>query len=80
MKKTKVLINNKQVDVSTIELDGIDFNDHPDYCDAYIDKAEFIDGIELTPEECETLTDEYKDLVNSLANNFRWEDSYEHIR
>jgi len=48
MKKTKVLINNKQVDVSTIELDGIDFNDHPDYCDAYIDKAEFIDGIELT--------------------------------
>lgn len=40
--------------ISNIELDGIDTNDYPDFCDAYIVSAE-IDGVELTNEELDEL-------------------------
>jgi hypothetical protein len=40
--------------ISNIELGGIDTNDYPDFCDAYIISAE-IDGVELTDAEIEEL-------------------------
>ena len=40
--------------ISNIELGGIDTNDYPDFCDAYIVSAE-IDGVELTDAEIEEL-------------------------
>ena len=36
--------------ITNIELGGIDTNDYPDFCDAFIESAE-IDGVELTDEE-----------------------------
>ena len=69
----KITINNKEVDDTTIEIDGIDKEDCPDFCDAFVDTAKFVDGSELTPEECETLTMEYPDLINTLANGRFWE-------
>ena len=68
MKNEIILINNKEVNQNSIELDGIEQYDHPDYCDAYIDSAKFIDGTELTNEQCERLTMQYPDLVNGIAN------------
>lgn len=40
--------------ISNIELGGIDTNDYPDFCDAFIESAE-IDGVELTDAELEEL-------------------------
>ncbi len=40
--------------ISNIKLGGIDTNDYPDFCDAYIVSAE-IDGVELTDAEIEEL-------------------------
>ena len=68
MKNEIILINNKEVNKNSIELDGIEQYDRPDYCDAYIDSAKFIDGTELTNEQCERLTMQYPDLVNGIAN------------
>ena len=39
-----------KTNIVVIEWDGIDHSDHPDYCDAYIVRAER-DGVELTDEE-----------------------------
>ncbi len=51
---------NKELDTSkldAVEVDGIDMNDYPDFCDAYIDYAE-IDGVELTDEQYEEVNED----------------------
>ena len=40
--------------ITNIELGGIDTNDYPDFCDAFIESAE-IDGVELTDSELDEL-------------------------
>jgi hypothetical protein len=40
--------------ITNIELGGIDTNDYPDFCDAFIESAEY-DGVELTDAELEEL-------------------------
>ena len=40
--------------ITNIELGGIDTNDYPDFCDAFIESAE-IDGVELTDAELDEL-------------------------
>ena len=46
------------VNYRSIELDGIDQDDFPDFVDAYVISAEFEDGTLLSEEELEQLTDE----------------------
>ena len=59
----EIRINNKIVDMSCIEIDGIDTTDYPDFSDAYISSAIFEDGTELTVDELELLQEElYYDL------------------
>ena len=41
---------------TNVKFDGIDFNDYPDYCDAYITHAE-LNGVPLTDDEIEELND-----------------------
>ena len=59
-------INNKTVDMSSIEIDGIDTDDYPDFCDAYISKAKFEDGTELTDTELELLQEELHYDMNGM--------------
>jgi len=64
---SKIYINGKKVDNSTITIDGVDSNDYPDFCDAFVDYAEFEDGTELQTHELEILTDSYNEIVNELS-------------
>ena len=43
----------KDIDKGTIELDGIDTRDYPDFCDAFISYAEYEDGTEASEEDIE---------------------------
>jgi hypothetical protein len=58
------MIIGKEIDYDTIEIDGIDTSDYPDFCDAYISYAEYTDGTPLTDEELEKMTEEEGDLIN----------------
>ena len=49
------------------EVDGVDLKDYPDFCDAYFSYAEFANGVKLTDEELDELTDTYADVVNAMA-------------
>jgi hypothetical protein len=42
-------------------------SDYPDFCDAYIEHAEFIDGTELNDDELNELNDEHADIVYEAA-------------
>ena len=46
------------VNYGSIEIDGVDSNDYPDFVDAYVISAEFEDGTPLSEEELDQLTDE----------------------
>jgi len=59
-------LDGKPVDIRSIEIDGIDPTDRPDYSDAYIRYAEFEDGTELTPEELDRLQDENYGIIHDI--------------
>jgi hypothetical protein len=65
-----VTINGKQVDMTTLELDGVYTDDAPEFCEAHWSYGEFDDGTELTEAELETLyylsPPEYEDIISYL--------------
>ncbi len=44
-------MNNKQVNLNSIEIEDIDTNDYPDFVDAFVVYAEWDDGTEMTDRE-----------------------------
>ena len=73
----KMEINGKEVDPSSLEVDGVDSRDYPDFSDAYISYATFTDGTELSDEEMDELNDSHGDIVHELAYDSLHEDSEE---
>jgi len=65
LKRIPFDINN--VNESTLELEGIDFNDYPDFCDAFIGYAEFNDGTVVPEEQMDELNEECADMINQMA-------------
>ena len=63
-----IMLNGKQIERGAIELDGVDPKDYPDFSDAYISYAEYVDGTPLTDQEIEQLEKENYGLVNDLAH------------
>jgi hypothetical protein len=53
--------------VKNAEVDGLDSNDYPDFCDAFFSYAEYEDGTPLSDEELEQLGDENGEMINQLA-------------
>jgi len=64
-----VVINGKTVDLGSIELDGVESWDRPDYADAYAVAAEFTDGTPLTDDELDELTEKHGDIINMKAHD-----------
>jgi len=62
----QIIINEKEVDIGTIEIGGIDPSDYPDFADAYVEYAESVNGYGLTEAECELLQDKYSDIIYNL--------------
>jgi hypothetical protein len=56
-----------RVDKSSIELDGVDSSDYPDFTDAFIAAANFEDGTPLTDDELDQLGDEMADEIHQMA-------------
>ena len=54
--------------VKSLEVDGLDGDDYPDFCDAYFSYAEFEDGTPLNDEQLEELADENPEILNLIAN------------
>lgn len=61
-----ITLDGRPVDIGSIEIDGMDPEDRPDYSDAYIAYAEFEDGTELTPQEIDRLQDENYGIIHDL--------------
>lgn len=51
--------------ITNVVLDGIHHWDYPDYCDAFIDSADY-DGKEMTDKQLDDLNEDYE-LVSELV-------------
>ena len=64
-----VMVNGKEVNTGSIEVEGVNSWDRPDFADAYITYAEFSDGTPLDDDELIELENEHGDLVNQAAHD-----------
>ena len=51
-----ITVNKKVVNTESITVTDVDTNDYPDFVDAYIDYAEFVNGEPLNEEELDLLS------------------------
>lgn len=65
----------ERVNRRSIELDGIDRRDYPDFADAHVSYAELDDGTPLTDEQLDELTDRMYDSgeLNQMAHDSLYE-------
>lgn len=62
----RVPLNFDEVDYSSFDMEGVDRRDYPDFCDAFISDASFLNGRMLTDDELDQLNDE-SDIVYNAA-------------
>ena len=63
-KSTPLMLNGKEVDEKSIEIEGVDRRDYPDFSDAYISAANYMDGTPLSNKEIEDLDAQNNELVH----------------
>ena len=66
-KTTFIKFKGKKVEINTIEIEGIDTSDYPDFVDSFAAYAEWTNGKELTDSELDDFNDEFPDYVQELA-------------
>jgi len=64
-------LKNPGVEYGSIEIDGVNPDDYPDYADVYISYAEWKDGTPLTNEELDKINelDEFIDYAHERAHD-----------
>jgi hypothetical protein len=66
-KSNQMTLNGKVVDETSLEIDGVDSRDYPDFVDAYFSYGVFEDGTELTDNELDQLANKYPEVANEMA-------------
>jgi predicted NAD/FAD-binding protein len=56
------MLNGRVVDTSSLELEGIDGRDAPDFCDAYFSAGLWQDGTKMSDEDLDALKESHPDL------------------
>ncbi len=65
--QSAVMVNGKAVDINSLEVDGIDTRDYPDFSDAYFSGGSFEDGTDLSDSDLEELSYKHGDLLHELV-------------
>jgi hypothetical protein len=57
------------VDVGSLEIDGVNYWDAPDFCDAFFSAGQFEDGTAMNDEELNELANEHPDILEKMIYN-----------
>ena len=57
---------NRIVDVSSLEIDGVDYRDAPDFCDAFFSAGQYEDGTKMSDEDLDALKENHPNLFYDL--------------
>jgi hypothetical protein len=63
-----MIVNGRLVHETSLELDGINTYDYPEFSEAHYSYAEFWDGTALSEAELETLYDKYPPDYSLIVN------------
>lgn len=55
--------------ITITEYDGIDFSDYPEFCDAFVSKAQYQNGQPLTDQEMDEIEVSNEDLWDFITSN-----------
>ena len=66
-KQNSIAINGKEVDYSSLEVDGVDSRDYPDFSDAYFSSGYFTDGTSMSDEDLDQLTNTHGEMLYDKA-------------
>ena len=66
---SQTIINGKEVELKSLELDGVDMSDFPDFVDAYVVSGNFKDGTEMNDDEIDELNMDHPDVVQELVHD-----------
>lgn len=58
-----------EIDFSSLEVEGIDTRDYPDFCDAYICSGQYNSGDELTDSDLDKLNDDCELVYNLVQKH-----------
>ena len=61
------MLNDNFIDWQSLEIDGVDIRDYPDFCDAYVCYGLDINGSPLTDAALDYINDKHSDIVYDLA-------------
>ena len=64
-----LMLNGKEVNVGSLQIENIHRDDWPDFCDAYFAEGEYADGTPLNDAELETLTYDHSGLLNETIHD-----------
>ena len=62
-----IMVNGKEVDMTSLEIDGVDPRDYPDFSDAYFSAGYFTDGTEMSDEELDQFQNDNGDILYDRA-------------
>ena len=62
-------MNLNMVDLRSLVIGGIDTSDHPDYCDAYYESGDYLDGTPLPDDVLEKLKEINPDMFHEKLND-----------
>lgn len=65
----RAVINGKEVNLKSLELDGVDMSDFPDFVDAYVVSGSFKDGTLMNDDEIDELNLDYPEVIQELVHN-----------
>ena len=65
--KEAAMIHGKEVDRQSLEVDGVDANDYPDFSDAYVRSGSFKDGTKMSEDDLNEFNDTHSDVAQELA-------------
>ena len=67
--KEGVSIDGKEIDINSLEIEGIDMRDSPDFVDAYAVAASFKDGTDLSYDQIEILNTQHSDIIQNAIHD-----------
>lgn len=62
-------VTRRVVDTGSLEIDGVNYWDAPDFCDAFFSAGKFKDGTKMSDEELNALADEHPDILEKMIYN-----------
>lgn len=61
--------NDKNVDWASMQIDGIDKKDAPDFSDAYFSAGKYKDGTDISDEDLDRMSDRHADYINQWVHD-----------